>query len=758
MGLWSDYFGEYIAQLKTARIDGQVMRLNHFGDYLLTLEYPPAAPEFVQRQFHINDATKLHPNTFWSYIDQLGINPASASSIISQIRYFFDWYIESLHTKENGEIKNLKNPVLQTDKFGSRRNHSQTKRNALPSYVLNELKDILIVDDFAFSKSMKLHYVKVVDKETGHPDRVWFPAINNCLYMMLEMPVRSHQARWLDSGELDEEVFDEKLGVMVQNQSPYRILGRKECALRLHHDGLRQKDWLGLWINTNKTASYDGRDIGYSIPYASNKLSELLRDSIRWANRYTPPMSRPIAYYGDKQSTADRERMSEKGPQVTPLFRDPSLFDPNTPISYRRLSIYYTFVLQEAQTRIQKKYGHNLKLVETNENGKLSWLVDLHTLRVSGITSMIESGVPLEIVSMFVAGHQTLVMTLHYLRYSPLKIRELMSEAHEKSLSNMDMVGSEMFMEDFEHFSQFLLGKDGQGQGSGCDAIRLKTGIMTIGVDGICPGTSCSDGGPVDSTRVIHGPVPGGQRCGLCRHWLTGPGFLLGQVASVNNLAYGIRKKGLELAKLNDDRLTYEDEGNQRKARELRDRADLLNRELAIDIEEWVARYQYAEQSLVLLDEYVESVEQRTGKGKQVALLSSSSAAELKVTLEESHEFALLDQITQMAEFVTGFPNREAELEKHSILSRMLVSNGMDPFLLRLNEAQAREASNLMSALLLQQVESQHLNDVLSGNKKLSAYPNLMAVIGALESNGDAQSHRVAEAVNRQNFIECVEL
>lgn len=99
----------------------------------------------------------------------------------------------------------------------------------------------------------------------------------------------------------------------------------------------------------------------------------------------------------------------------------------------------------------------------------------------------------------------------------------------------------------------------------------------------------------MDSTKVKNGPVPGGRRCSLCRYWLTGPAHLLGQVAAVNNLAYAIRKKGLEVASLNEARLDAEDSGNQRKARELRDRVDVLNRELAIDVDEWAARYRYAE-------------------------------------------------------------------------------------------------------------------------------------------------------------------
>lgn len=206
----------------------------------------------------------------------------------------------------------------------------------------------------------------------------------------------------------------------------------------------------------------------------------------------------------------------------------------------------------------------------------------------------------------------------------------------------------------------------------------------------------------------------------------------------MNNLAYVIRKKGLEVASLNDERLDVEDAGDQKKARQIRDRVDILNRELAIDIEEWAARYRYAEQSVSLLNAYLQAKAKVDGNNLPVPLLTAGTAAELKVTLEEAHEFALLDQITQMADFVTGFRNREAELEKNAIMSRMLAANGIKPFLLTLSEEQAHEAGNLLSMLLLQQVKHSDLDDVLSGRTRLSTYPQLAEKLRALETAADA--------------------
>jgi hypothetical protein len=205
----------------------------------------------------------------------------------------------------------------------------------------------------------------------------------------------------------------------------------------------------------------------------------------------------------------------------------------------------------------------------------------------------------------------------------------------------------------------------------------------------------------------------------------------------VNNLAYSIRKKGLEVAKFNELKMDAEDAGNKVAARGLRDRIDLLNRELELDVAEWVARYQLAEQSIEKLSDYIKARDKiiATDATPNVPLFTSSSNLELKVTLEHAHQFALLDQITQLSSFNPGFTNTQAELEKQQVLSKMMMVNGIEPFLLTLSTEHAQEAGNLLSAMILQQVNTNDLDDVLAGKKGLENYPNLSAAIARLEES-----------------------
>lgn len=670
---WANLFALFIQSRETARVQAPIDRLNTFGDFLCTLESPPLKPWLIDRKTHINDVTLKNKNTYREFLIKKSTSKKRRNDDFSTIRSFFDWLRDYLISSEMVAESKFQNPISESDKFGMETTNSKTFRDSLPPYIMNEIKQVLTEDDFAFAKTYPRSVIQVRDQETGIGVKVFDPGVAICLYTLVDTPLRSHQARWLDSGELDEFVFN---GVNYEpNPSQFALPARREGAIRLVSDGLRSETWLALWVNTNKTASYDSKIVGYAIPYVSETLAGLLQHQYSWQKKYLPPLREPLSYFRYQEDTRERARpIGIHSPEICPLFRDPNSADLNTPIAYYRLSRFYTAVLEQTQKNIKRKYGQTLKLVTYTSKNNPKWAVDLHSLRVSGITNLIEAGVPLEVVQQFVSGHHTLVMLLHYLKYSPAKLRKFLDNAHERMKNDLDFIGSDMFLESLDEFAPFLLGQDGAGENAGIQALRERDGIMTINPDGICPGTSCSTGGALE-TNVgdKHGPVLGGQRCGLCRYWLTGPAHLLGQVAAVNNLAFSIRKKGLEIARLNNECLDAEDENDTRKARKIRDRIDLLNRELDVDVNEWAARYRYAETSIALMDDYLAAKKRiiATDASLPVPILTSSPALELKLTLEQAHEFALLDQITQMSTFTTGFTNREAELEKIQFYQRL---------------------------------------------------------------------------------------
>lgn len=737
LATWADYLYQYFCQNKSSRVAGQITALNHFMDFILTLENPPPSPWLISRQDHITDVRLINKNTFFNYLtEHVSVDGHFLNSIISTVRKFYLRLRDILILEGKQEESKFLDPILETDRLGVRTYSYRTTRDSLPPFLILEMKEILVEDDFAFPRGYFRNTVQTIDQESGYSVRVFYPGTAICMYTLLDTPIRSHQARWLDSGLLDEKIYNPLTGENYYNPSPYAIAGRKEGVLQLSTDTLRSESWLSMWVNTNKSAILD-KKIGYSIPYISPQLAKLFYTQLEWSRKYLPIPKEAISYRHYMQDVREiRPGANLIGPEITPLFIDPTKPGQKLPVAYQKLKRFYVLLLKEAEKRILAKHGHHIKLVTINEKGNETWAVDLHSLRVSGITNLIEAGVPIEVVQQFVAGHKTLVMTLHYLKYSPEKLREFIENAHQRMQEDQDFVGSQTFIDTINEFTPYLLSQAGAGMGAGFEALNSGDGIMVINTDGICPGTSCSTGFVLrEGVAPSYGPVPGGKRCPLCRYWITGPAHLLGQVTAANNLAYAIRKKGLELTRLNELKIDAEDHGNQSLARELRDRVDLLNREIELDVAEWTARYKYVVQSHAQMDEYLKAKAKiiATDATPRVPMMTPSLPLELKVTLEQAHEFALLDQITQTAVFNPGFPNLQAELEKHHVLSKMMVANGMKPFLLSLSDEQAREAGNLLSALVLQQVKAQDLDEVLTGKMPLENYPSLSLALNKLE-------------------------
>lgn len=741
MAAWQRPLSAFVESRPTQTKAGLINELNLACDFFLSLEHPPLAPDRVDRITHIHDASFAHKQTLMQYFEATALAPKRRTQVLNYLREFFSWYKDWLHARGDKETAAaFTNPVSEHDRFVNDSSAGQTHRTALPGWLLREIRKTLTQDDFAFAKAdSSLDWVNTYDTQTGTSVRVWFPGTSVCLAVMLDLPLRSHQARWLDSGVFDDSYYDPATGTDVKNPSPKAIKGRRQACLRLLQDNQLLEQWLGLFVNTNKTALYDGKSpVGYEIPYVSPELASLLLMAKDWQLRYMPPLAALATYNNDSQHKREFAKVDpRKMPKIAPLFLDPKSTQKDRPVSRAKVAKLWLRVLEETEKRIERERGVKLELTTLNEKGERVWKYDLHTLRVSGISAMIENGVPLEVVSQFVAGHASLVMTLWYLKFAPEKLRDMLEKARAKAEAEGDFIGGEDFMENLDAFSPFLLSQNSDQRAEGTDAaftaLKAHSGIWTVNTDGICPGTSCSTGGAREAHGTEYGPVPGGRRCGLCRYWITGPAFMLGQVGQANVLIYEIRKKGLELKECKDQLIDLEDSSQLSRARQMRHRIECMERELALDLSEWQSRYSYAMASSELLEAYATAQSQVFGEAADMpALLTANSADELRVTLQETDEFILLEHITQMGEVLPGFKSREAVQEKSLILSKVLAVNGLPPFLLTLDPKKAELAGNLFSEMLLTYVGAQDVPKVLSGEMPLSAIPNLKENVAQL--------------------------
>lgn len=156
------------------------------------------------------------------------------------------------------------------------------------------------------------------------------------------------------------------------------------------------------------------------------------------------------------------------------------------------------------------------------------------------------------------------------------------------------------------------------------------------------------------------------------------------------------------------------------------------------------------------MDDYLSAMSavQGVNSSAKLPMLTKSPKIQLKVTLERAHEFALIDHITQMSEFQTGFNIEAVDLKKQKLLNQMMAKSGLQPLLLNLDDKQAHEAGNLLSSLMLQQVRENDLSAVLDGSKSLREYP---LVFHAIEKIEEAMAVGELSAVELDNVARTLE-
>ena len=129
----------------------------------------------------------------------------------------------------------------------------------------------------------------VIDPETGKLKSIWWPGPAVLMDILLQIPLRHKQARYLDSGEGDEFVLDIASMKLNKNTLQTAENGRNQCFIqRISLSPLRDELGLGMYINTNKT----GRD--YSFPWLLPDIAANVERVIHWQQKYNP-ISAPVS-------------------------------------------------------------------------------------------------------------------------------------------------------------------------------------------------------------------------------------------------------------------------------------------------------------------------------------------------------------------------------------------------------------------------------------------------------------------------------
>lgn len=730
-----------------------------FLAFLSGLPKPPRRPEETERSL-INDFTNDGPS-FRNYMRKTISSAYACNSRLSQMAQFFGFIQNKLRVEHQGDPREapwFANPVvMRFDRFQVDLK-SGTTRKSIAADIIEEMRQVLIEDDYAWAKRWESDWAHLVNQDTKQLEYVWCPSPALCLYTLLSLPLRGLQGRMFDSGEGDAFIYDFESGTMVPNPNQLPVddridPGRSEGFLQVMPSGLTSDpELLGLWICVNKTS-----DDGYPIPWYSEDLLGQLRYQVEWIQRYAPhPKTQTIEDAQGHRNTPKEWVDSQK--RFYCLFRDPTVarvHDKSLPVSRQKLMKLWGKLSLAVQERINARAttdAQRVRLVKPGtEDTPLPFAIhDLHSLRVSGITDLLDRGVPLNIVSEYVAGHGTYIMTLWYDAPTPGAVRRALMQANERAGDPLGPL-PRLLESEIADMEPFLVSHpDHQGLYTGFDALQENVGLIHVRHSGICPGTRCEEGGLTDNGRIA--PVPVGDRgpsCPQCRFWLTGPAFLLGQAIEGNQLIMKIRSKAASLASCRQKIMDAEDAGDYTLADLLRGKNDVEERQLNNMLTEWWHRMRFYESSIAKLEAYRQSCDAKEASSRgaeSIVLFKHHDKGQAHFGFGPATELELKHFLSTCAEILPSFADEalSAHQDIELAVGRFLAINDeteLSSMFFKLDDAQRLTAANL--AIELMQRATASLIDtaaLLEGKTHLQSIPDLQGELKNLLSGGAAKA------------------
>ncbi len=755
---WCDWFELFVSETKDTQ--GQIRKTacTEFAGFLFSLPSPPQSPLEITRA-HINDYSVGNAACYRGYLAQKLTSASARNGRLQMLGQFFDFVKERLVATHKGDPRYapwIAQPVdLKFDKF-SETLKSGTTRKAIAAHVMDEMRQILTENDYAWSKTQG-SWAHLANEQTKNLEHVWCPSPTILLYTLLTLPLRSLQARLFDSGEGDTHVFDFDKCVMVPNPNQIPIdgaidQGRREGVFQVIPSGMLDVvDIVGVWVPVNKSS-----DKGYHIPWVSDDFLRHMRYQYEWVRQYAayPNAHGIIEVQGHRNQP---EEWVQRQSKFICLFRDPTVArvpDPSLPVSKQKLLKLWTELCAETERRINsraKTDSRRVKLVESGAGGKLRAIHDIHTLRVSGITDLLDRGVPLNIVSEYVAGHATYIMSLWYDKPPPGKIRQTL-KAFEAAAGGAHAAIPKFTDEEVDAMRPYLLVNSSyEGMYTGFDAIGENAGLLQFRLAGICPGTRCEEGGITSNGRITAVPVGDrGPSCPQCRFFLTGPAFLLGQCIEGNQLILKIRKKIQALDTLRGSILDLEDAGDFGQADVLRSQTDAEERHLNDMLTEWWHRMKLYEASVHKLEDYRRFIKEKQSGDGRLMLVADTSSDELSFSFKQSTELELQHFLSTCAELLPNYAqeSKAVALDLEMAVGKFLAINDhkdLTSMYFTLTDDQRLTAANLAVELLMGSAEDpSKAADLLEGRTPLKTLPNLQKSLADMLMTSSKASSRKA--------------
>jgi hypothetical protein len=683
----------------------------------------------------------------------------------------------------------------------------KTFRKRLPENMQEAMIDVLLSPDsdgvptYDFVKHLlKWDWYKVQNQATGLYEKVWCPSRANCVALLLMLPLRGKQARWLDEGLLDSMIWDIDSDQFVQNAHPLSgwrypngsahqdVYRRNSGVLQPLTDPFAERQQLGIFVSTNKTQMWDpAQRVGHEIHWPRGdelacSTEAALREQAAWLRRpyniieaqrrwlaihdpYPQPVTFTDAYTDDGNINGE---LAERYPYFTPLFRD--LSSPHfradgaqihIPVSPTKLGRLLSALALEVEKRLSRE-GVDVTLTIASDDQRShkgrACIVDIHSLRVAGISRMIEIGVPVHIIQECIVGHQSLLMTLHYEKHTAEYVKSVILSATRNAgrWINWDAKVADALAKQ----PSAVVTNPRFRESSKDTLIDSDIFIGWKAVDGgMCPmgGTACDIGGIVEyldsNGKKQWGPVVGG--CGNCRFFCTGPAFVVQQAQALNEIMLQMRSIGKQRKELYEklDLTTWHDTdiGNRsahgKELHRLQEAIQELDRRLEPLILEWYNRYMALDESNALLAVEPPNGPNTAHASAPTAIFISMSTAddiakEVEVRAERAGDFALVRQILEAA-MIRGGLEKASELPKvmmREFMDRILALEGIEPLLVSLaNERERTHAAFLLAETLSAVVGDAAIQAALDTRK-------------AITTAGEDIKHEICDALRSIRF------
>lgn len=701
-------------------------------------------------------AQKIEMGLFDGYIQALSDSIIHAS--LSTVREFCDYVIRKKLTFEDEETGELvivpgaRNPFANyvTDREYSGAPPGETNKPALAyQYVQSICKWIIPDGALNFGELKHLHIFEAdwceIDPgliDEADPDcvyrrdegktKIWFPGYWMHTYALASVPARGRQLAYCDSGEADYEIpcfVDGKFN-WVRNASELAGLTRDQGFIKKYPNNN-----IGMHFTTNKT---DIRGEGYNVPWIPEALAIWMIRFRAWQIKYNS-IRRVMPWVDCIRTNLNERQLRGKGFNCF-LFRD---------FGEEESGYYTTRLKDRLAAALYYSQPEGLKLAECvgNPSALTSYKSQYspHSMRVSLITAYImEFGLPIDVV-MKIAGHSSVIMTLHYLRINAEGLRVKFAEGEKRALSNQALATIQLIEQNRieEIRSQLIQNNE--------EALARYTGNGLPGSFlfrdyGFCPfaGTRCNDGGSLLRGRFVRLPTKQGylgiQNCPSCRHFVTGPVFIGGLLSLVNEISLQasiqfdhistlnekVEENSRGIDELDDAEYLAAKEGRPFDAGQ-RISLEMKGRKLSSELESAATKADMflcdiQAVSRLIRQCYAVVNEQAIDKtSENLPQLIVQNGHELALAVEESSRFHLLSEVCENAEIYESASAEAALPSRSQLLDRMIAFNNMAPVMYTLDKQQQLVIGNQLTRLLISRVKSwERVDSLISGNLSLS--------------------------------------